>query len=166
MRALYDAHSDVAEMANRLSRLVAPTGDTGRFVTAILGCLDPATGALQYVNAGHPPPVLVRSGEITELPGGGPPFGVLPDFAFTTDSSQMLPGDMLAVFSDGVTEAQRGEEMFDEVQLRPTLLEASRCASLAAGRDLVVQKVDSFLAGAHRSDDLTLLLMARDSAAS
>src|SRR5207247_1620956 len=142
---------NLAELATRLGKLVSRVGGSGRFVTGFLGCLDPATGELEYVNAGHPSPLLVEGAEVRELPGGGLPFGVLPDYVYTSEMTTLRPGEMLALFSDGIPEAQRGDDFFDDDRVRSAAIEAARCAGLEAARRMIVGRVAEFQAGAPRS---------------
>ena len=125
----------------------------------MIGCLEPGAGTLDYVNAGHPAPCVIERGEQREL--DAVPFGVLPDVPYQRASVNLEPGALFAVFSDGIPEAQRGEEFFDEDRLRSALREAAKLPDLEAARSAVLARVDEFLGGARRTDDLTLLLLRR-----
>jgi phosphoserine phosphatase RsbU/P len=160
-RVLYGTCSSVAELATRLSAALNQNIDPGRFVTGVIACLDPRAGRLDYVNAGHPAPCLVVGGALRELEGGGVPFGVLPDVPYECNSVDVEPGAFIAVFSDGLPEAQRGREFFDEERVRAALREAARHPDLADARASVLARVDEFLGGEKRTDDLTLLLLRR-----
>jgi serine phosphatase RsbU (regulator of sigma subunit) len=160
-RVLYEGARDMAELATRLSTAVLRNADPGRFVTGVVACLDPASGTLEYVNAGHPPPCIVSGGTLRELEATGVPFGILPDFAYTQASTTLEPGSMLAIFSDGIPEAQCGEAFFDEERLHAALLAAAPSGDLASARRAIVERVDAFLAGERRTDDLTLFLLRR-----
>jgi len=160
-RVLYDSCADPADLSRRLGAMLHRTTDRRRFVTGVVGCLDTATGRLDYVNAGHPPPLLARGGGLRELESGGPPFGVLPEFPYATLSTVIEPGETLALFTDGIPEAQKGEAMFDDAGVRAAVLEESGAADLATMRERLLARVDEFLAGSPRTDDITLLLMRR-----
>ena len=162
-RVLYDACLDPADLSRRLGAMVHRTTDRKRFITGFVGCLDPATGTVRYVNAGHPSPIIATNATLRELESGGPPFGVLPDFPYTTASTVLAPGELLALFTDGIPEAQRGEELYDESRLRQALLEESGTPDLAMLRQRLLERVDEFLAGDPRTDDITLLLLRRGS---
>jgi sigma-B regulation protein RsbU (phosphoserine phosphatase) len=131
------------------------------YVTGFIGCLTPATGTLRYVNAGHPAPLLARGGELRALESTGMPFGILPDQTFTAAEVTLQPGELLAVFSDGVTEASRAGRFFEESRLRDVLREVAREEPLAQARAAIIRRVDEFLDGAPRSDDLALVLIRR-----
>jgi len=101
------------------------------------------------------------NGALRELAASGVPFGVLPDVPYQCASIQIEPGALIAVFSDGIPEAQRGEEFFDEERVRSALRDAAKHSDLAVARGAVLARVDEFLGGAKRTDDLTLLLLRR-----
>ena len=160
-RVLYETCPDPAELARRLGGMLHRTTDRKRFVTGFVGCLDPASGALDYVNAGHPPPLLACGEALRELDSGGPPFGVLADFPYATASTVLAPGELFALFTDGIPEAQRGEELYDDDRVRAAVTEEAGAGDLATVRDRLLARVDEFLAGAPRTDDITLVLIRR-----
>ncbi len=160
-RVLYDTCPDPGELATRLGALVARSAEPGRFVTGFIGLLDPRTGDLRYVNAGHTPPCVVKDGALRRIDGTGLPFGILEGVGYATESTTIEPGELLALCSDGIPEAQHGEEFFDDERLDRALLEAARLPGLADARRLVMERVAEFVADTPRSDDLTLVLLRR-----
>jgi sigma-B regulation protein RsbU (phosphoserine phosphatase) len=126
-----------------------------------VGALDPATGVLEYVNAGHPWPMLLCDGALRELESNSVPFGVVPEFPYTTATVTLQPREVFALFTDGITEAQRGEELYTEERLRVALKEESAAGDLGTLRRRVLERVDEFLAGEPRTDDITLMLIRR-----
>ncbi len=166
VRVLYESFEDPGSFSVRLGRIIHENTDPARFVTAVVGSLDPASGIIRYVNAGHPAPYVVRGGDLKPMEATGVPFGVLPSFPYSSAEARLEPGDTLVLFSDGIPEAQRGEELFDDERLREAILEASREPGLPEVRTTILKRVDDFLAGEHRNDDVTLLLMRRSVAGS
>ncbi|NOT35282.1 MAG: SpoIIE family protein phosphatase [Candidatus Eisenbacteria bacterium] len=161
-RVLYETLHDPGALSSRLSSFMHRSTDAGRFVTGIVGCLDPATGALDYVNAGHPSPCLVSRDTVIELESTGLPFGVLAEFPYTTQSVRIEPGGLLALFSDGIPEAQTPDgQMFDDERVHEVMRAVCGFESLPAARAEVLQRVDNFLGDAPRTDDLTLMLIRR-----
>lgn len=133
------------------------------FITLFYGVLDPASGRLAYVNAGHNPPLLVSRGatSIRETAEGSLPIGILPNQDYTITQARLEPGDCLVAFSDGITEAMSPEgEPFGDERLHAVLHE---CAGLDAPAlvERVVQAADAFAAGAPQADDMTLLIAQR-----
>lgn len=161
-RVLYAACDDCGALARRLGAIVAEHGDPGRFVTGFVGDLDLAAGTLRYVNAGHPSALLLHDGAIRPLESNGVPFGVLPGFAYEAQEAAIPRGALLAVFSDGIPEAEGAEGMFEDARLQAALLEASAAPDLADVRRSVLARLDEFLGEAPRSDDVTLLLLRRE----
>jgi serine phosphatase RsbU (regulator of sigma subunit)/pSer/pThr/pTyr-binding forkhead associated (FHA) protein len=164
-RVLYDMGGEPGALAASLSDHLGMNAEAGRFVTGFLGFLDPATGELAYVNAGHPPPRLVSADGTRVLEATGIPFGMIPGATYETGRVTMRPGETLVLFSDGIPEAQREGEFFDEERLDQALLEACREQRLEDVRRQVLAGVDAFLAGSPRTDDLTLVLLRLPAAA-
>ena len=135
-----------------------------RFTTAFLAEIDPQNWAMRYVNAGHNDPILRRaSGPIERLASGGPPFGIPlftdSEIAYVAGSVQLLPGDTLFVFTDGVAEAinERGEE-FGESRIISSLASSpADTAQLILNR--VMSDVNSFVGFARQHDDITALVL-------
>ncbi len=162
-RVLYDTCTDPGELATRLGSIMNRSTTPGRFVTGIVGCLDPGSGLLHYVNAGHPSPCLVLGAELRQLESTGVPFGILPQFSYRSDSVEIRPGELMAIFSDGIPEAQRGEEFFDDERLHRVLLEGA-ASDLPGLRSQLMAQVEEFLGEEPRSDDITLVLLRRSRA--
>ena len=154
---------DMAEQMEDANRLLATENAASMFVTAFHGVLDLATGALRYCNAGHNPPYVLRAaGGRETLKATGIPFGVDEDMPYRIAETQLLPGDALFLFSDGITEAfnPAGEE-FGTARLEAAL-EAARGQGAAALVGDILAATQSFAAGAEQSDDITLLALVYD----
>jgi sigma-B regulation protein RsbU (phosphoserine phosphatase) len=160
-RVLYDFADGPLPLAIRLNEMVGRSAAPGHFVTLFLAFIDPASGRVRFVNAGHNPPVVVSRGALSFLEEGGVPMGVLPTFAFTEGEATLEHGDLLAAFSDGIPEATREGEFFDDIRLREALVEMATDPELDRVGDGIVARVEKFLAGAPRSDDVTLVLVRR-----
>lgn len=135
-----------------------------QFITLFLGDLDPATGSLTYVNAGHEPPLISRAdGVLDNLGSTGLPVAMLPDSMWLMEEAKLEKGDLLAIFSDGIPEATlEGDEFLGLEPMRATLVE-QRDAPLETISDQVSEQIRSFLNGNPPSDDVTLLLLRRNS---
>jgi len=146
------------------TQLCAST-DSVRFATLFLAVLDPATGRLTYVNAGHNPPLLVsRDGTSQPLLAAAPPVGMVPGLPFPVAETEMAPGDTLVCYSDGVTEAMNAaEEMYGDERLL-AMLTASCGLDLDSFHHAVLEDVAAFTGGAPQSDDVTLLIAQREAA--
>jgi serine phosphatase RsbU (regulator of sigma subunit) len=160
-RVLYDVCDDPGEFAARLSRVMYQQTDPGHFITGIIGSLDPATGRIEYVNAGHLPVCIVNDGQLREHPSTGIPFGILEDFPYQTESLELAPGELLALFSDGIPEAQHGPDFFDDERVNETLCAASKEPTLEGVRSRIIDAVEAFVGDSPRADDITLIMIRR-----
>ena len=140
-------------------------GEMNMFATLFFGLLDPSNGQLAYINAGHNPPFIMGPDGALKvaLKGTGPAVGMFAGANFRIDYAQIDPGDVLYLYTDGVTEARdvaRG--FFTEKRLR-TLL--SQPADSATGLlDRVEGSLWEFMAGAIQFDDITMMAVRRSPA--
>ena len=162
-RVLYEACHDLGELAGRLNQVMNRSTEPGHFVTMFIGAIDPTTGDLQYVNAGHNAPLLVGDGPPRELEATGVPIAILPEYVFQAERLMLAPGQLLAVFSDGIPEACREEAFFDTERLVEVLVQARASAELGDVAEQVIGRLEEFRAGTPRGDDVTLMLLRRDS---
>ncbi len=160
-RVLYDACDEPLAVVERLNAVLHESSEPRDFLTLFLGFLDPATGRLRYVNAGHPDPHVATAAGVRQLEATGVPVAMLPSFPWTQGETVLAPGEVLAVFSDGIPEAQRGDEFFDLERVAVALRELAETPDLGAISEQLIARVDAFAAGAHRSDDVTLVLARR-----
>jgi serine phosphatase RsbU (regulator of sigma subunit) len=161
VQALAEALADPADVVARLNRSLATTCPQNRFITFFFAIVDPHNGEMVFCNAGHNPPLLVRqSGEIVQLEGGGPVLGIFPAIAYHGQRCQMHPGDVLLLYSDGVTEAcnPAGEEF--EGRLLALAAEA-RGRSAAEIVQQVHEAVRDWIAGEPPADDITVVCARR-----
>ncbi len=131
------------------------------FVTAFIGVLDIDTGHLEYVCAGHDAPLIVRNGEVLAIDIraiAGPPLCAAGSYPFESAGMQLQAGDLLCLFTDGVTEAMNGKEMFGSDRLRATLA-TFRSPAVQDCTSALRDAVRHFEAGHPPADDLTLLLL-------
>jgi serine phosphatase RsbU (regulator of sigma subunit) len=160
-RTLYDACVDPADLVGRLNAVMYRSTDPGRFLTLFVGVLDPATGRLSYVNAGHNLPVLLHQGQTRRLDAGGVPVGIIDRAKYDRGETTLERGDLLAVFTDGIPEADRGGDMYEDERLLEVLVAGAGEPSLDTLGRRVLESVDAFIAGARRTDDITLVLLRR-----
>ncbi len=161
LRLLAEEGLPLVTMVERLHRQMMRTADPMRFVTLFLARLDPRFHCLEYVNAGHPQPLLCLSnGEVRELETTGPPVGLLEDMPFGVAELELPPDALLCAVSDGIPEAQVGEEFFGDDRLRAAITSRAgrTLAEIEAG---LKADLAGFLAGEPASDDITLLLIRR-----
>jgi phosphoserine phosphatase RsbU/P len=162
VQVLIDEPEDLAATITRLNRITAANCPPARFITLFLCILDGNTGELVYTNAGHNSPLILRAnGVCDKLTDGGPPLGILADFAYHEYRTRLEPGDILAIYSDGVTEASSPEdEEFETEHLAQSI--TSRREKPAA--DIIARVNEDIVVwtkGAPAADDVTLILARR-----
>jgi sigma-B regulation protein RsbU (phosphoserine phosphatase) len=152
--------SDSTAAIRQANQWIYEDGRSSMFVTVFYGVLDPVAMQFSYVNAGHNPPLLVRDDAVEELPGSrGIALGVVPDVSIASTSLALHSGDILVLYTDGVTEAFNDlNEAFGEEQLSAYLL-ANRALPARAVLDGLVAEIRRFAGGAAQSDDITLVVV-------
>ena len=146
------------------ARMIADT-TSNLFVTAFYGVLDPTTGKLSYSNAGHHPPYVLRPGEkiiIQELIRTGLPIGVQAGATWSKAAVQIDPGDRLILYTDGVPDARNPNG--ESLSVQPMLEVAKQNLGLSAEelQSKLLAEISGFVAGGTQSDDITLMVLARD----
>jgi len=162
VQVLVDEPEDLAYVMSRLNRLTAGNCPSNRFVTLFFCVLDATTGEMAYCNAGHNPPFLVRkAGDVERLSGGGTVLGILPDAKYEEMRCRMDVGDLLVIYSDGVTEANNPvQEEFEEERLE-ALLARHKDDSAQAIVEAVNRAIAEWAAGSPPADDITLVVAKR-----
>ena len=159
---LIDDSRDLTELAARLNRQIFSSTDPIHYATLFLGVLDPPTGNVEYVNAGHNPPYwLTPKCGIEEVAATGTPIGMLDAAPFASGQLSIAPGGMLFLFSDGIPEAQNADgEFYEDDRLRDLVC---RERDNSAGEIVasVRADLDRFVGDASPTDDITMLLIKR-----
>jgi len=150
---------DPARVVNHVNQFLCSHSEVGRYATMFFGILD-QEGHLEFINAGHPSPILIRKGVAEEaFTEGSFPVGLVPEAQYTAVCLKLEPGDTLVLFSDGVTEAaDPDEQMFGTTRLKELLTGQPECP-LEQLQKCVLEAVENFARGAHQADDLTLLIV-------
>ena len=151
-----------AQTVARINRTICQNVPDNKYVTFFHASLEPESGELAYVNAGHNPPVLVRStGEVETLGEGGTVLGMFENAPYREGVSSLRKGDTLLVYSDGISETfdpegeEFGEHGLASVALRGRGLEAK------ALQDEILRELERFSVGAKATDDRTLIVLKR-----
>ena len=156
------AKSSLEVMVKSVNEYLSFNTPSNRFITFFVAELDPSNGEVNYINAGHNPPLVARNnGLIEELDSGGFPLGIMPMADFELGKIQLQTGEGLIVFSDGVNEAENiegeeyGMERFKEV------VKNNIARSSAGLRDKIESSVSAFTKTAPANDDITLVIVKR-----
>jgi len=165
LRTLVDEGLDLARLMTRLNTQVARQSPGSRFITLFCGFYDPRTGVLEYVNAGHHPPLLLRrEGRFERVAAdgaGGLALGMFEQASYDAHRVVVERGDTLVLYSDGITEAEnQAGRPFEEAGLEGVIA-ANRTADPQALGRAVLRAVERHAGHARLADDLTTLVLKR-----
>jgi serine phosphatase RsbU (regulator of sigma subunit) len=163
MRLVVRSAGDLQAEIKAANKLLVANNREVMFTTLFCGVIDVASGTMTYCNCGHNPPRLLRKGESTfeSLRNCGPPLAIVDDFSYVPRSIALAPGDLLLLYTDGVTEAENVEAaQFGEQRLEQAILEMrGRPAREVVAH--VIKRVAEFAKGAPQSDDITCVAVVR-----
>ena len=156
------SHETIVETISAVNKYLAENIPPNRFVTLFYAELDPDSGAVSFLNAGHNPPLIVHAaGTVEQLASGGLPLGIKADADYREGRTTLQLGDVLVIYSDGVTEAAspNGEE-FGPTRLYE-VVSRNVDASAAGIRDRIESALTKFSQGTQAADDITLVIVKR-----
>lgn len=162
LRTLLDEGLRDSALIGRLNAQICRHSPPSRFITLFFALYDPPTGRLTYVNAGHLPPLVRRqSGEFERLLGGGIALGMFEGTTYEGYETSLAPGEVLVIYSDGITEAESpAGQPFEESGLQ-RVLETETQGEPAAVAAAVLKSVERHVEDSRLADDLTVLLLRR-----
>jgi sigma-B regulation protein RsbU (phosphoserine phosphatase) len=157
------APENLAAAVGNINRLVFEASSSNRYATFFYGQYSPVEGRFDYVNAGHNPPMLFRRGEsdstVIRLEPGGTVVGLLEDAQYVQGSVRLSPGDVVVLFTDGISEAMN---LDDEEWGEERLLEAIQTSRVASADELLKHLFEAatrFAGAAPQHDDMTLVVL-------
>ncbi|HEY1807662.1 MAG TPA: PP2C family protein-serine/threonine phosphatase [Acidobacteriaceae bacterium] len=154
-----DNPRDFAKLMHKVNKLVYEASASNRYATFFFAAYDPATRRLDCVNAGHNPPVVLRGGQVIRLEADGPVVGLLPFAPYTEQSLTLEPGDLLVLYTDGISEAMtHADEEWGEERMIAAALKVREKSADEVLRAMFAE-ADAFTAGAPQHDDMTLLVL-------
>lgn len=176
LQALLRSHAplrgqDVSGLISDVNRLLFGSTDSSKYATFFYGLYDDHARALTYVNAGHNPPMLFRplghgsplsganpGAEVLRLEASGTVIGLLPNASYEQASVGLHPGDVLLIYTDGISEAMNSrDEEFGEDRLQSLVAANLRLSAVELQR-LILAEIERFVAGAPQHDDMTLVV--------
>jgi phosphoserine phosphatase RsbU/P len=161
LKTLSSTHGPLTELVSRMNRYACSNSQQGRrFTTAFIAEYEPSSRRLTYVNAGHNNPIVRRrSGAIERLEAGGIPLGVIEDATYESGERFLEVGDWLAIFTDGVIEAENTQQQeYGEARL-VAMLHSWAMTTPAILLSNILADVDRFAGNAPQHDDVTCVLM-------
>lgn len=150
------------ELASRLNVFVHRSSEVSGFISFFYGELESASGRLRFINAGHNPPLLLRGGgEVETLVGTGLCLGMFPDSIYETREARLRPGDLLCLYTDGITESRAPDksEFSDEGLVR--VLRGASGLSAAGIVERIFEMTACFSGSAEPNDDATVVVVKR-----
>ena len=145
-----------------VNEYLAENTPANRFVTLFVAELEPATGSLRFINAGHNPPLIGRAdGSIDQLASGGLPLGIMPFSEYEVGHADLNSGDVLVIYSDGVTEANNLNEDEFGIERLTEVIKANIDRTASGIRDKVESALSSFTGLAPANDDITLVIVKK-----
>ena len=162
LRLLLDRMELGPELVERLNRHIYESSSSNKFITLLVAALDRRDNQLTYLNAGHNPGLLIRkNGEVEHLSSAGLPLGLLPDGQYGAAKLHLDSGDLVCIYSDGITECEAPDEEELGLDRLIELLSSHRDAPL----DDILEKIDcttvDFAQGQPQGDDQTIVLLRR-----
>lgn len=162
VHAQISAKSSIEQTITSVNEYLSENTPSNRFVTLFIGELEPQTGKLRFINAGHNPPIVARaSGEIELLEAGGLPLGLMSFAEYESGEISLGHGDVLVVYSDGVSEANNIRDDEFGLDRLKNVIKAHISRPAAAIRDKVESALSEFTGTAPANDDITLVIVKR-----
>lgn len=163
LHAYLESDITITDLVRKLNRIILKNSTTEKYITFFISILDPARNTLETLNAGHNPPLLHRNGTLIKLKTGGVPLGMVEFDDFQSETVQLQPGDAVVMFTDGVTEAENdAEDFFSDERLEETVLQCAH-EDADAINQRIYSDVKTFEGDAEQADDITLLILKRES---
>lgn len=161
-RILYNAENiELSQIVKQVSEQLFAYSAPEDFATLFIGLLDPKENILQYINAGHNPPILSRADETFEyLKPSGIMIGAMPMMEWELHSITMNEGDIVTIYTDGVTEAESSDGQYGEDRLEKFIVRCCQKTPEELTAELV-KDIESFTADTPQSDDITMMVLKR-----
>jgi sigma-B regulation protein RsbU (phosphoserine phosphatase) len=155
--------SQIETLVSNVNRLVSESSPAEFFASLFYAEYRPAEGVLHYVNAGHNPPLVVRrsysGNKVLTLQSGGAPVGALADSRYSSMTIQLVPGDVLVAYTDGITEAENSQgESFGQQRLEKILCDSSAREPQEIQNN-ILDELSAYSVGCPQTDDITLVVM-------
>ena len=162
LRAQAGIHSEITELTSILNNHIYNSTSSTQYITYFSGVLDVKNNEIKYCNAGHNPPILIKNNGATELlKKGGIPLGFIPDTIYSESVISIEKGEILVVFSDGVTETfDVDENEFCESRLAE-LIHKNKALGSEEITNKIIDELKKFAAGNPSTDDVTLIILKR-----
>ncbi len=161
LRAIAPRTDSLSVLVSELNSILRRDGLPGHFMSLVYLELTASSGKVKLINAGHMPPFVVGRHRLEELPKGGAALGLMEVLSLDEQTVDVRPGDVIVIYSDGLTEARNVERsFFERERLLGVLASLEGLSARSAGQRLL-HAVEDFTEGAEQSDDLSLIVLKR-----
>lgn len=161
LRALAPDFKSLAALGAKINEIFYRDGIPNSFASLVYIELQSGSGNLRVLNAGHMPPIVLKGTEIAEMPKGEPALGILPDTTYSEQNIELQGGELLVVYSDGLTDAQNEKgEFFGDMRLFEFLAKSGKLSAREAGEKLL-NEIDNFNGDSGVNDDISLVILKR-----
>ena len=160
IRGHFETGHDLSEVMGRVNDMLCEGNESSMFVTAWVGIVNLADGTVEYVNAGHNPPLVKRGGKTTEWlrERSGPPLATMAGIPYRVRRVRLSPGDTIFLYTDGVTEAMNvAGELWGESRFEREF--ASRSCDARGYCEQTLAAIDAYAGEAPQADDITSLVV-------
>jgi sigma-B regulation protein RsbU (phosphoserine phosphatase) len=149
----------LADLAGKINRQLHASSHGGKYCTMFYGVYDDARRELEYVNAGHNPPLVVRGDDVQFLQPTGLPLGLFPEISHASMRATLAPGALLVLYSDGITETRNARGDYYGIDRLVSAVLRARDGDVERIAARILADVRDFEAGAPLEDDQTLVLL-------
>ncbi len=162
LRAVINDFTSLKELGEKINRIFYRDSESNRFATMIYLDIIPDSGNIKILNAGHMPPVIVNNSGFKELPKGGIAFGIKKDAEYVEQKEMIEAGDLIVIYSDGVTEAVDSNNNFFEKKRLIDMVTEMKDSPVNEIGVQVLKKIKNFIGDEKASDDISLIILKRE----
>lgn len=161
LRALAPGFESIAELGAQMNHIFCRDGMRSSFASLMYLEIRPESGRIRILNAGHMPAVTLLDGSVRSLPRGGTALGLMAGSVYSEQETILETGDLMVVYSDGITEASNEQGAFFGADRLLGLIPQLRMMSAEQAGLRLLDEVDRFAGSAKPHDDLSLLILRR-----
>ncbi|MEO6589481.1 MAG: PP2C family protein-serine/threonine phosphatase, partial [Pyrinomonadaceae bacterium] len=156
------AKNSLMETVTSVNQYLAENTPSNRFVTLFIAELDPETGKIAYINAGHNPPLIGRTdGSVEQLGSGGFPLGIIPNAEYELGETSLADNEVLVIYSDGVSEGSNLEGEEYGMERLTEVINKNLQQSASGLRDKIESSLSTFIQTAPAGDDITMVIVKK-----
>jgi sigma-B regulation protein RsbU (phosphoserine phosphatase) len=161
IRALVSEYPSISRMIEKINNIFYNDTPPNSFASLIYFELSAESEDINFVNAGHLPPVILKSNSLMELPKGSPALGLMKDLTYKKESIILRENDTLIAFSDGLTEAENSYGEFYGKEKALKLFSSLRGKSVPTIGESIIYEIDNFIGEAKTHDDISLIIIKK-----